>query len=131
MTRVKKGVNALKTRRNILRQAKGYRFRRGSNEIAAYEALAHAGKYAFAHRKDKKNDFRALWQIKIGAFMKANGTSYSKFIGALKKKGIALDRKILAILVEHNPETLKKILSEVSKGIESPVKIKKVAEKVA
>ncbi len=126
MTRVKKGVNALKTRRNILRQTKGYRFRRGTNEAAAYEALAHAGSYSFAHRKDKKNDFRALWQVKIGGFMKANGTSYSKFAGALKKSGIALDRKILALLVEYHPATMKKILAEVSKGIETTVKVKKV-----
>ena len=87
MTRVKKGQNALKTRRNILRQVKGYRFARSKKEAAAYEAIVHAGKYAFAHRRDKKHDFRALWQVRIGAFLKANNApSYSKFMGAMKKK---------------------------------------------
>ena len=112
MTRVKKGVNALKTRRNILRQVKGYRFARSKKESAAYEAISHAGAYAFAHRKDKKNDFRQMWNIKIGAFAKQEGTSYSKVIGGLKKKGITLDRKILATLAEFHPETMKKVLAQ-------------------
>ncbi len=114
MVRVKKGLHALKTRRNILKQTKGYRFRRSTNERAAYEALAHAGKYSFAHRKDKKADFRHLWQVKIGGFAKENGTSYSKLIGALKKKNIALDRKILATLIEFHSETMKKVLEKVA-----------------
>ena len=58
MSRVKKGVNALKTRRNILKQVKGYRFGRSTKEKQAYEAISHAGTYAFAHRRDKKNDMR-------------------------------------------------------------------------
>ena len=115
MSRVKKGVNALKTRRNILKQVKGYRFARSKKERAAYEAISHAGKYAFAHRRDKKNDFRQLWQVKISAFVKNHNTSYSKFIGALKKKGIIVDRKILAILAEHNPETMKKVVEMAAK----------------
>ena len=114
MSRVKKGVNAAKTRRNILKKVKGYRFGRSRKEAAAYEALAHAGKYAFAHRREKKNDFRRLWNIKINAALRENGTSYSKFIGALKKKGVVLDRKILADLAENNPQTFGKIVSEVN-----------------
>ena len=71
----------------------------------------HAGASAFAHRKDKKGDFRELWNVKISYAAKELGTSYSKLIGGLKKKGIALDRKILATLVEENPETFKKIVA--------------------
>lgn len=113
MARVKKGVNALKTRRNILRQAKGYRFRRSTNERAAYEALMHAGAYAFAHRRDKKGDRRNEWIIKINAALDPKGLSYSKFMGAMKKAGIALDRKILADLAEHNPETFDRVVAQV------------------
>ena len=65
MSRVKKGVNALKTRRNILKQVKGYRFGRSTKEKQAYEAISHAGTYAFAHRRDKKGDARKLWNVKI------------------------------------------------------------------
>src|SRR3954471_10752373 len=98
MTRVKKGVNALKNRRNVLRQTKGFRFRRSTNEAAANEALAHAGAYSFAHRRDKKGDFRRLWNVKINAALRAidEKFTYARFIGAAKKKGLLLDRKSLA-----------------------------------
>ena len=119
MTRVKKGVNALKSRKNILRQVKGYRFGRSTKERQANEAIAHAGSYSFAHRRDKKNDFRKLWNVKINAALSSTtlGTeekiSYSKFIGALKKKNVAINRKILAELAETKPESFKKILEAV------------------
>ena len=113
MTRVKKATNALKNRRRILKAAKGFRFRRSTNEAAANEALLHAGAYAFAHRRDKKGDFRRLWNVKINAALRPLGFSYSKFIGAAKKKNIALDRKILAHLAEFKPETFKKVVDLV------------------
>ncbi len=113
MTRVKKGVNALKTRRNVLKKVKGYRFGRGTKEKQAYEAIMHAGAYAFAHRRDKKGDMRRLFNVRINAALDAQGVSYSKFIDALKKKDIALDRKILADLAGNNPETFKRVLAEV------------------
>ena len=116
MTRVKKGVNALKTRRNILKDVKGYRFRRSKTERAAYEAISHAGAYAFAHRRDKKGDFRRLWNVRINAGLRAIDpkNSYSKFIGALKKANIALDRKALANLAEHNPKAFAAVVKKVA-----------------
>ncbi len=116
MTRVKKSVNALKNRRNVLRQAKGFRFRRSNTERAANEALAHAGAYSFAHRRDKKGDFRRLWNVKINAALRPLGFTYSKWIGVAKKKGIALDRKALAHLAEFKPETFKRIAESVKQG---------------
>ncbi len=113
MTRVKKGVNALKSRKNILSKVKGYRHGRGTKERQANEAIFHAGTYSFAHRKDKKGDFRRLWNVRMSAILKENGLSYSKFIPMLKKANVALDRKILAGLAEHNPETFKKIIELV------------------
>ena len=109
MTRVKKAVNALKTRKNTLRRVKGYRHGRSKKERQAQEAIFHAGAYAFAHRRDKKGDARRLWNVKISYAAKELGTSYSKLMGNLKKQNILLDRKILATLVEQNPETFKKI----------------------
>ena len=114
MTRVKKGVNALKSRKNILRKVKGYRHGRSSKERQANEAIFHAGTYAFAHRRDKKGDFRRLWNVRMSALLKDNGMSYSKFIPLLKKNNIALDRKILSELANSHPETFKKILESVS-----------------
>ncbi len=115
MSRVKGGVNTLKNRRNVLRKVKGFRFGRSKKEAAAYEALVHAGKYAFAHRRDKKNDFRRLWNVQIGSVLKQKNMSYSKFIGAMKKKNILLDRKIMAHLAEHKPESFNRLISEVTK----------------
>lgn len=116
MTRVKKGVHALKTRRNVLSQVKGYRFRRSKTERNAYEAIYHAGTYAFAHRRDKKNDFRKMWNVRINAALRNidEKYSYSKFIGNLKKANINIDRKILSTLAETNPESFKKIVAKVS-----------------
>ncbi|MGC9605270.1 MAG: 50S ribosomal protein L20 [Minisyncoccia bacterium] len=115
MTRVKKAVHALKNRRNTLRQAKGFRFRRSNTERAANEALMHAGAYAFAHRRDKKGVFRRLWNVKINAALRQIDASYSysKFMGAAKKKGLALDRKSLAYLAESKPEAFKKVVDKV------------------
>ena len=113
MTRVKKGVHALKRRRSVFKQTKGMRHGRKSKERQAKEALLHAGAYAFAHRRDKKSHNRKLWNIKINAGSRELGMSYSKFIDALKKKGILLDRKILADLAEHNPATFGKVLEAV------------------
>ena len=113
MSRVKKGVNALKTRRNILKQVKGYRFGRSTKKRQAKEAIAHAGTYAFAHRKDKKADRRRLWQTKINAVVRKFGFSYSKFIDRLKKKKIEVDRKILADLAENQPESFERIINQI------------------
>ena len=113
MTRVKKAVNALKNRRKVLKQAKGFRFRRSKTERAANDALAHAGAYAFAHRRDKKGDFRRLWNVKINAALRENGTTYSKFMGAAKKANLGLDRKSLAHLAEFKPEAFKKVMAMV------------------
>ena len=114
MTRVKKGVNALKTRRNVLKQVKGYQFGRSTKERQAREALVHAGTYAFAHRRDKKGDFRRLWNVRLNSALRENGLTYSKFIGILKKKNILLNRKMLSEISAERPEVFKKILEEVA-----------------
>ena len=115
MARVKKGVHALKTRKNILSQVKGYRFRRSKTERNAYEAISHAGAYAFAHRRDKKGDFRKLWNVRINAALRNMNEkySYSKFIGSLKKANIVIDRKILSTLANENPKAFETIVKKV------------------
>ncbi len=113
MARVKGGVTSQKRRRNVLRQVKGYRFARSKKERAAKEAIVHAGKYAFAHRRVKKNDFRTLWNIRLNAALRTEGMNYSKFIGALKKHKIALNRKMLSELAEVSPSSFKAVLAAV------------------
>ena len=113
MSRVKGAKVSLKRRRNVLKQVKGYRFARSKKERAAKEAIFHAGKYAFAHRRDKKNDFRRLWNVRINAAL-GETLSYSKFIGALNKQNIKINRKMLAVLAEKSPETFARIAKKVS-----------------
>lgn len=113
MTRVKRGVIATKRRRNVLKHTKGFRWGRKSKERAAKEALLHAWSHAFKGRKQKKRDFRALWNVKINAGVRLEGFTYSKFIAALKRKSIVLDRKVLADLAEHEPAVFKKIVEAV------------------
>jgi len=113
MARVKKGVNALKTRRNILSQVKGYRFGRSKKEKQAYEAISHAGTYAFAHRRDKKGDMRRLWNVRLNSALHTAGLSYSKFMGSLKKDKISLNRKMLSELAASHPESFSRILAKI------------------
>ncbi|MEI6280515.1 MAG: 50S ribosomal protein L20 [bacterium] len=113
MTRVKKGVHALKRRRSVLKQTKGMRHGRSTKERQAKDALLHSGSYSFAHRKDKKSHNRKLWNIKINAGARELGMSYSKLMGALKKKNIELDRKILSDFAEFHPKTFAKVLEAI------------------
>ena len=113
MTRVKGGVNALKSRRNVLKKVKGYVFGRSTKEAQAYEAIVHAGTYAFAHRKDKKGEFRRVWQVKINTALRSLDHTYSKFMGEMTKKNIELDRKILADIAETDRDAFKRIVDQV------------------
>jgi large subunit ribosomal protein L20 len=116
MTRVKRGKISLKRRRNILKKTKGYRFGRSAKERQAREAIMHAGVHAFAHRRDKKNDFRRLWQIQINAFARERlGMPYNKLISSFKKAKIGLNRKILAGLAEKHPEVFERIANTIIK----------------
>lgn len=114
MARVKRSKIAMKHRRNVLKRAKGYQFGRSKKEVEAKVALRKAGAHAFAHRRDKKNDMRKLWNVKMNAALRELGTTYSKFINALKKKNIKLDRKIMADLAENHPSIFNKVV-EASK----------------
>jgi len=101
----------MKHRRNVLKDAKGFRFGRSKKEREAKVALTKAGVYAFAHRRDKKGDFRALWQTRISAGLVPFELSYSKFIGMLKKKNIVLNRKMLSELAADEPKVFEQIVT--------------------
>lgn len=115
MPRVKRGTTHVKKRRKLLKKAKGYKWGRKNLIKQAKEAVVKAGAHAYVDRKKKKRVNRALWQIKISAFVRAKGISYSKFIDALKKQKIGLDRKVLADLAVNNKKILTKIVEQVKK----------------
>ena len=114
MARVKRGVNKNKRRKNILAQTKGYRFDRSKKERVAKEAIFHAGSYAFRHRKTKKREFRNLWTLRINAAVRPLGFSYSRFIGALKKNNVGLDRKSLSVLAKDHPSIFERVVKKVA-----------------
>lgn len=110
MVRVKRGKSAHKRRKNILKQAKGFKWGRKTKYRQAKDALYHAWQYAYRDRRTKKREFRKLWQIKINAACQERGLSYNKFINGLRKNKIELDRKILSQLAQNNPQTFEKII---------------------
>ena len=114
MARVKRGVTSHKKHKKVLELTKGHRVGRSKLIRQAKSSLLHAGKYAFAGRKQRKRDMRSLWILQLGNAVRAEGLSYSKFIAGLKAKNIRLDRKMLAEIAVNNPEDFKKIFSHVS-----------------
>lgn len=116
MARVKGGVTSNKRRKNILAMTKGYRFGRSTKKRQAREAIFHAGKNAFAHRKDKKNDFRRLWTVRINGALDAMGSevSYSRLIGALGKKKMLINRKMLSEMALRSPESFARLVKQVA-----------------
>ncbi len=111
---------AQKRRKNILKRAKGYRHGRSKKERYAHEALMRAGRYAFAHRRDKKTDFRQLWIVRLNAAVRDlpaqagnRPMSYSTFINKLKKSGLALDRKVLATFAADHPAIFSRIVNQI------------------
>ncbi len=113
MVRVKGGKFSQKRRKHLLEYAKGFRWGRKSKYRAAKVALMHAWEYSYRDRKTKKRQFRYLWQTQINAACRLNGLSYSRFINALKKNKIELDRKILSQIAQSNPEIFGKIVEKV------------------
>jgi len=112
MVRVKKNASAKKKRKKALKEAKGFRWGRKSKYKKAKEALIRAGRHSFRDRKNKKRNFRRLWQTQINAACKQRGVKYSRFINSLKKENIKLDRKILSTLGKERPDLFDKVVEE-------------------
>ena len=94
--RSKRGVNAVKKRRKILKLSKGYFGSKSKSYRIAREAVMKSLMYAYIGRKNRKRDFRQLWIARINAAARQNGLSYSKFMHGLKVAGVDLNRKVLA-----------------------------------
>jgi len=101
MARVKRGVQARRRHKKVLKQAKGYYGARSRVFRVAKQAVIKAGQYAYRDRRQRKRQFRALWIARINAAARINGMSYSRFIAGLKKASIEIDRKVLADLAVH------------------------------
>ena len=98
MARVKKGVNAHKRHKKILKQAKGYYGAKSKQYRAASQQVMKSMAYAYVGRKLKKRQYRSLWIARINAGARMNGLSYSRLMDGLKKNGIDINRKMLSEL---------------------------------
>jgi large subunit ribosomal protein L20 len=113
MVRVKRGSVARKKRKKVLKRAKGFRGSLRRLYRASKQAVYHALKYATRDRRDKKGDFRTLWNARINAAVRKHGLSYSRFINSLKKHKIALNRKMLSEIAISDKEAFAKIVETV------------------
>lgn len=110
MSRVKRGTTKTQKRERLLKHTKGYRWRRKSNARLAKQAVMKAWSYQYRDRRRRKRDFRALWNVRINAGARLNGTTYRDLISALKKSNITLDRKILSSLAKDQPAVFTKVV---------------------
>ena len=115
MARVKRGVQARRRHKKILKLAKGYYNARHKVFRVAKQAVIKAQQYAYIGRKQKKRNFRSLWITRINAAARINGLSYSRFMNGLLKAGITLDRKVLADIAVHDAAGFA-ALAEKAKG---------------
>ncbi|MFH1509421.1 MAG: 50S ribosomal protein L20 [bacterium] len=113
MPRVKRGVQASKRRKNVLKKAKGYRLERHKKYRAAKQARIKAESYATRDRKVRKRAVRQLWIVRLNAACRKHDLKYSEFMSLLKKNKIELDRKILADIAIKEPKTFKAIVDQV------------------
>lgn len=98
MARVKRAVNALKKRRKVFKQAKGYFGAKSKQYRAASEQVRRSLRYAYIGRKLKKREYRRLWIARINAAARMNGISYSRLMNGLKVAGVNVNRKMLSEL---------------------------------
>ena len=102
MARVKKGVNAHKRHKKILKQAKGFYGQKSKVFRAANPAVMRALRSAYVGRKNKKREYRRMWTARINAGARMNGISYSRLMDGLKKSGIEINRKMLSEMAIHD-----------------------------
>ncbi len=113
MARVKRGKTSRAKHKKVLKAAKGFWGRRKNTIRVAKQAVEKSMQYAYRDRRRNKRNFRALWIQRINAGVRAEGLTYSKFINGLTKSKIKIDRKVLADLAYHNPQTFKSIVKKV------------------
>lgn len=117
MARIKGAMMTRKRRKKILKMAKGYFGRKGTNYRIANQAVMKSLTYAYTGRKLRKRDFRRLWIIRISAACKLNDINYSRFINGLNKAGIELNRKVLAELAVSEPAAFTQLVEQAKAAL--------------
>ncbi|MBX7147101.1 MAG: 50S ribosomal protein L20 [Alphaproteobacteria bacterium] len=117
MARVKRGVTTHARHKKIIDMASGYRGRASTNFRIAIEKVEKGLQYAYRDRRNKKRDFRGLWIQRINAGVREHGLTYSQFIHGMKVANINLDRKVLADLAFHEPNSFKELVGHAKKAL--------------
>lgn len=110
MPRSANKVASRRRRNKILKSAKGYWGARSKVYTVAKNAVEKALQYQYRDRRVRKREFRKLWIARINAAARLNGTTYSRLTGAMKAKGIEINRKVLADLAVHEPEAFSAVV---------------------
>lgn len=113
------GTKRKNRRVKILKLARGFTGRRGTNYKAAKDAVTKALDHAYTSRRDRKGEFRQLWIARINAAVRDEGLSYSRFINGLNKAGITLNRKALSNLAIEDPAAFKAVVEAAKKALEA------------
>lgn len=114
--RVTSSVSSRKRRRRVLERAKGFYGRSSKTIRVAYDAVEKANSHAYRGRKQKKQQYRRLWTVRINAACRLNGTTYSQFINGLKKANIDMNRKVLADLAVFEPQEFKNLVEQATQA---------------
>jgi large subunit ribosomal protein L20 len=117
MARVKRGVTAHAKHKKVLQLAKGYRGRNKNCFRIAKLKVEKGLQYAYRDRRTRKRDFRALWIQRINAAARENGLPYSQFMNGLLKAGIELNRKVLADIAVHQPDSFKELVQKAQAAL--------------
>ena len=119
MPRAKRGNKRLERRKKILKLAKGYRGTKSKLYRSAKESVERGLNFAYTARMLRKRDFRSLWIVRIGAAARLNGLNYSQLMHGLKLASIELDRKVLADLAVHQPESFAEVVAQAKSALEN------------
>lgn len=119
MPRARGGFKTRRRRKKILQRASGFYGGRSRLFRIATEAVDQALRHSYAHRKEKKREFRALWIIRINAAVRAKGITYSQFMNGIKKSQIDLNRKVLADMAMNDPGSLERLVDTVKQKLAS------------
>jgi large subunit ribosomal protein L20 len=117
--RVTNAPASRKRRTRFLQAAKGFRMRRSKLYRYASDALDHGRKYAYRDRRNRKRDFRSLWQVRINAAARAAGLTYSRFMEGLKAAKVALDRKSLAEIATQDIATFGELVKVAQQALQA------------
>jgi len=117
MSRAVDGSKRKNHRKKILKQAKGFWGRRGTNYKAAKDAVAKSLSHSYRDRKDRKGDFRRLWIIRINAACREMDFTYSRLIAGMDKCGIVINRKALAFLATEDAPAFKAIVDKAKAAL--------------